>query len=147
MYVGIKPMTLVLLAPYFISWNTVIVIGWFRDGSFSLPFCAVGSAVCVSGQGAGPTIKHCNISDCENVGLYITDHAQVGNLHGLFCALKELFKMDIVIYLYSCCFEILCCWVLQIRAERLIAFAISRYEETPFSTAEIDYTLSRDTRE
>uniref|UniRef100_A0A672MVD5 F-box only protein 11 n=1 Tax=Sinocyclocheilus grahami TaxID=75366 RepID=A0A672MVD5_SINGR len=38
--------------------------------------CTVGSAVCVSGQGAGPTIKHCNISDCENVGLYITDHAQ-----------------------------------------------------------------------
>uniref|UniRef100_A0A673MAZ1 DNA mismatch repair protein Msh2-like n=1 Tax=Sinocyclocheilus rhinocerous TaxID=307959 RepID=A0A673MAZ1_9TELE len=45
--------------------------------------CTVGSAVCVSGQGAGPTIKHCNISDCENVGLYITDHAQVGNLHGV----------------------------------------------------------------
>ncbi|CDR18340.1 unnamed protein product [Oncorhynchus mykiss] len=39
--------------------------------------CTVGSAVCVSGQGACPTIKHCNISDCENVGLYITDHAQV----------------------------------------------------------------------
>ncbi|KAH0622846.1 hypothetical protein JD844_025581 [Phrynosoma platyrhinos] len=38
--------------------------------------CTVGSAVCVSGQGACPTIKHCNISDCENVGLYITDHAQ-----------------------------------------------------------------------
>lgn len=44
---------------------------------------AVGSAVCVSGQGACPTIKHCNISDCENVGLYITDHAQVLNLD--FC--------------------------------------------------------------
>ncbi|KAM9804338.1 F-box only protein 11a [Neosynchiropus ocellatus] len=38
--------------------------------------CTVGSAVCVSGQGACPTIKHCIISDCENVGLYITDHAQ-----------------------------------------------------------------------
>nr|XP_032803539.1 F-box only protein 11 isoform X3 [Petromyzon marinus] len=38
--------------------------------------CTVGSAVCVSGQGACPSIKHCNISDCENVGLYITDHAQ-----------------------------------------------------------------------
>lgn len=37
----------------------------------------MGSAVCVSGQGACPTIKNCNISDCENVGLYITDHAQV----------------------------------------------------------------------
>lgn len=40
---------------------------------------SVGSAVCVSGQGACPTIKHCNISDCENVGLYITDHAQVNH--------------------------------------------------------------------
>lgn len=44
--------------------------------ALSLP---VGSAVCVSGQGACPTIKHCNISDCENVGLYITDHAQVSS--------------------------------------------------------------------
>lgn len=41
---------------------------------------AVGSAVCVSGQGSCPSIKHCNISDCENVGLYITDHAQVNSL-------------------------------------------------------------------
>lgn len=41
----------------------------------------VGSAVCVSGQGACPTIKNCNISDCENVGLYITDHAQVLHTH------------------------------------------------------------------
>lgn len=45
--------------------------------SSSSSCAAVGSAVCVSGQGACPTIKHCNISDCENVGLYITDHAQV----------------------------------------------------------------------
>lgn len=28
------------------------------------------------GMGAEPTIRHCDISDCENVGLYITDHAQ-----------------------------------------------------------------------
>lgn len=42
---------------------------------------AVGSTVCVSGQGACPTIKHCNISDCENVGLYITDHAQVNTAY------------------------------------------------------------------
>lgn len=47
------------------------------DLSVFLCLCLVGSAVCVSGQGACPTIKHCNISDCENVGLYITDHAQV----------------------------------------------------------------------
>ena len=37
----------------------------------------VGAAVCVLGAGAEPLIKHCDISDCENVGLYITDYAQV----------------------------------------------------------------------
>ncbi|XP_013794342.1 F-box only protein 11-like isoform X1 [Limulus polyphemus] len=36
----------------------------------------VGAAICVSGCGAEPVIKHCDISDCENVGLYITDYAQ-----------------------------------------------------------------------
>ncbi|GAB6020505.1 F-box only protein 11, variant 2 [Chamberlinius hualienensis] len=36
----------------------------------------VGAAVCVTGRGAEPTIRHCDISDCENVGLYITDFAQ-----------------------------------------------------------------------
>lgn len=38
--------------------------------------CAVGAAVCVSGVGANPLIRHCDISDCENVGLYVTDYAQ-----------------------------------------------------------------------
>lgn len=51
---------------------------------------SVGSAVCVSGQGACPTIKHCNISDCENVGLYITDHAQVILLPYFFFAISFL---------------------------------------------------------
>lgn len=37
---------------------------------------AVGAAVCVSGVGANPVIRHCDISDCENVGLYVTDYAQ-----------------------------------------------------------------------
>lgn len=37
---------------------------------------SVGAAVCVSGVGANPVIKHCDISDCENVGLYVTDYAQ-----------------------------------------------------------------------
>ena len=37
---------------------------------------SVGAAVCVSGAGAEPHIKHCDISMCENVGLYITDYAQ-----------------------------------------------------------------------
>ncbi|XP_014663279.1 PREDICTED: F-box only protein 11-like [Priapulus caudatus] len=36
----------------------------------------VGAAVCVSGVGADPVIKHCDVSDCENVGLYVTDYAQ-----------------------------------------------------------------------
>lgn len=35
----------------------------------------VGAAVCVSGAEAEPTIRFCDISDCENVGLYITDRA------------------------------------------------------------------------
>ena len=36
----------------------------------------VGAAVCVSGTGADPIIKHCKIKDCENVGLYVTDYSQ-----------------------------------------------------------------------
>lgn len=40
-------------------------------------FLLVGAAVCVTGKGAEPIVRHCDISDCENVGLYITDNAQV----------------------------------------------------------------------
>jgi len=40
---------------------------------------AVGAAVCVQGVGDEPHIKFCQISDCENVGLYITDYAQVSS--------------------------------------------------------------------
>ncbi|KAK4310569.1 hypothetical protein Pmani_017871 [Petrolisthes manimaculis] len=36
----------------------------------------LGAAVSVSGPGAEPVIRHCEISDCENVGLIITDRAQ-----------------------------------------------------------------------
>lgn len=36
----------------------------------------VGAAVCVNGAGANPRIHHCDVSDCENVGIYVTDHAQ-----------------------------------------------------------------------
>ena len=36
--------------------------------------------MCVSGAGADPHIKRCDISDCENVGLYITDYAQVSTI-------------------------------------------------------------------
>lgn len=36
----------------------------------------VGAAVCVTGMGANPFIQNCDISDCENVGLYVTDYAQ-----------------------------------------------------------------------
>lgn len=41
-----------------------------------MSFHIVGAAVCVSGVGANPVIRHCDISDCENVGLYVTDYAQ-----------------------------------------------------------------------
>lgn len=37
---------------------------------------AVGAAVCVAGAEAEPTIRFCDISNCENVGLYVTDHAR-----------------------------------------------------------------------
>lgn len=37
----------------------------------------VGAAVCVNGWGAEPTIKNCDITDCENVGLFVTDGARV----------------------------------------------------------------------
>lgn len=30
----------------------------------------------MSGVSANPVIRHCDISDCENVGLYVTDYAQ-----------------------------------------------------------------------
>lgn len=30
----------------------------------------------MNGVGANPYIKFCDISDCENVGLYVTDYAQ-----------------------------------------------------------------------
>lgn len=46
----------------------------FLTDIFSFP--TVGAAVCVSGVGANPLIKYCDISDCENVGLYVTDYAQ-----------------------------------------------------------------------
>lgn len=35
----------------------------------------VGAAVCVNGSSAEPYIRFCDISDCENVGLYVTDYA------------------------------------------------------------------------
>lgn len=47
-------------------------MNWLR-----VPLFVVGSAVCVSGVGADPIIKHCKIKDCENVGLFVTDYAQV----------------------------------------------------------------------
>jgi hypothetical protein len=38
---------------------------------------AVGSALSVKRYGANPLVRHCTIVDCENVGIYITDQAQV----------------------------------------------------------------------
>lgn len=46
------------------------------DHCFVKCISTVGSAVCVTGQGACPTFRFVNISDCENVGLYITDKAE-----------------------------------------------------------------------
>ena len=37
--------------------------------------------MCVSGTGADPSIRHCTIKDCENVGLYVADYAQVMFIH------------------------------------------------------------------
>lgn len=53
--------------------------------------CLVGAAVCVQGIGAEPHIRFCQISDCENVGLYITDYAQVCvSVLKVVCQLMEL---------------------------------------------------------
>lgn len=41
----------------------------------------VGAAVCVNKAGANPRMKHCTICDCENVGIYITEGAQVSPHH------------------------------------------------------------------
>lgn len=53
------------------------MIEWIKLQLNNLQSYLVGAAVCVTGRGAEPIIKHCDISDCENVGLYITDNAQV----------------------------------------------------------------------
>ncbi|CAI4231347.1 unnamed protein product [Auanema sp. JU1783] len=37
--------------------------------------CSVGAAVCVKRTGANPIVRHCTITDCENVGIYITEGA------------------------------------------------------------------------
>lgn len=47
----------------------------FFSSKFFFYRFTVGAAVCVSGVGAIPVIRHCDISDCENVGLYVTDYA------------------------------------------------------------------------
>lgn len=65
---------------------------------FNISFIfAVGAAVCVTGRGAEPIIKHCDISDCENVGLYITDNAQVSSLFLLQALLKNFLKFELCI--------------------------------------------------
>ena len=35
-------------------------------------------------MGADPHLKHCIIKDCENVGLYVTDHAQVSRTFDIY---------------------------------------------------------------
>lgn len=36
----------------------------------------VGAALCVKKQQANPRLRHCIVSDCENVGIFISDNAQ-----------------------------------------------------------------------
>jgi len=36
----------------------------------------VRAAVCVSEADADPKIHHCDVSNCENVSIYVTNHAQ-----------------------------------------------------------------------
>lgn len=57
--------------------NNTIILFSISDHCIVRSTSVVGAAVCVSGVGASPTIRHCDISDCENVGLYVTDYAQV----------------------------------------------------------------------
>lgn len=57
---------LILISPYL----------YLINQNFFCIFFIVGAAVCVNGVGANPVIKNCDISDCENVGLYVTDYAQ-----------------------------------------------------------------------
>ena len=42
-------------------------------------FFVAGATVYVHGRGARPTLSQCVISDSENVGIFVTDGAQVGN--------------------------------------------------------------------
>ena len=42
-------------------------------------FLVAGATVYVHGRGARPTLSQCVISDSENVGVFVTDGAQVGN--------------------------------------------------------------------
>ena len=41
-------------------------------------FLVAGATVYVHGRGARPTLSQCFISDSENVGIFVTDGAQVG---------------------------------------------------------------------
>ena len=44
---------------------------------FSSLFLLAGATVFVHGRGARPTVSQCLISDSENVGIFVTDGAQV----------------------------------------------------------------------
>lgn len=44
---------------------------------FSSLFLLAGATVFVHGRGARPTMSQCLISDSENVGIFVTDGAQV----------------------------------------------------------------------
>ena len=53
------------------------------SGQLILFLFIAGATVYVHGRGARPTLSKCFISDSENVGIFITDDAQVRNISGL----------------------------------------------------------------
>ena len=52
---------------------------WESVDSWFYFFFIAGATVYVHGRGARPTLSKCFISDSENVGIFITDDAQVRN--------------------------------------------------------------------
>ena len=62
--------------------------GYFLEASHSAVehflFPVAGATVYVHGKGARPTLSQCIISDSENVGVFVTDGAQVRTLISMY---------------------------------------------------------------
>lgn len=69
--------------------------------------------MCVQGVGADPCIKNCDISNCENVGLFITDSAEVSECQST----KQTMQMHVLPSLRMCaratCTQVLLVVLLQ----------------------------------